>query len=190
MPHGVPKCPECVTWRLVISDGPQGQSIICMQLLSASATVAAAALLKGVHLSELSQGFPSIGDIQSTVPVPKEKWFEYAGERSGRFQVCMFCQPAMLHVQSILCQTPSVAWVVHVMNTQQIRVRREANRGCRWVTIRSSHGLCQVLVLALSSMQLYRKSGWMKHCRATTTKMALQRQSAAYMLLGKMKHLA
>lgn len=34
------------------------------------------------------QGFPSIGDVQSTVPVPKEKWFEYAGERSGRFQVC------------------------------------------------------------------------------------------------------
>ena len=33
------------------------------------------------------QGFPSIGDEQSTVPVPKEKWFEYAGERSGRFQV-------------------------------------------------------------------------------------------------------
>lgn len=32
------------------------------------------------------QGFPSIGDVQSTVPVPKEKWFEYAGERSGRFQ--------------------------------------------------------------------------------------------------------
>ena len=33
------------------------------------------------------QGFPSIGDEQSTVPVPKAKWFEYAGERSGRFQV-------------------------------------------------------------------------------------------------------
>ncbi|KAK9832865.1 hypothetical protein WJX74_000020 [Apatococcus lobatus] len=32
------------------------------------------------------QGFPSIGDEQSTVPVPKEKWFEYGGERSGRFQ--------------------------------------------------------------------------------------------------------
>lgn len=34
------------------------------------------------------QGFPSIGDLHSTVPVPKAKWFEYAGERSGRFQVC------------------------------------------------------------------------------------------------------
>ena len=33
------------------------------------------------------QGFPSIGDVHSTVPVPKAKWFEYAGERSGRFQV-------------------------------------------------------------------------------------------------------
>eukprot|EP00798_Chlamydomonas_sp_ICE-L_P031966 gene31966-33893_t len=32
------------------------------------------------------QGFPSIGDVHSTIPVPKEKWFEYAGERSGRFQ--------------------------------------------------------------------------------------------------------
>lgn len=37
--------------------------------------------------SDVMQGFPSIGDVQSTVPVPKEKWFEYAGERSGRFQV-------------------------------------------------------------------------------------------------------
>ena len=34
------------------------------------------------------QGFPSIGDLHSTVPMPKAKWFEYAGERSGRFQVC------------------------------------------------------------------------------------------------------
>lgn len=33
------------------------------------------------------QGYPSIGDVQSTVPVPVEKWYEYAGERSGRFQV-------------------------------------------------------------------------------------------------------
>jgi hypothetical protein len=33
------------------------------------------------------QGFPSIGDEHSTLPVPKEKWFEYGGERSGRFQV-------------------------------------------------------------------------------------------------------
>jgi phosphoadenylyl-sulfate reductase (thioredoxin) len=31
-------------------------------------------------------GYPSIGDAHSTVPVPKDKWFEYAGERSGRFQ--------------------------------------------------------------------------------------------------------
>lgn len=33
-----------------------------------------------------AQGYPSIGDAHSTVPVPREKWFEYAGERSGRFQ--------------------------------------------------------------------------------------------------------
>ncbi|CAM6098619.1 unnamed protein product [Calypogeia fissa] len=32
------------------------------------------------------EGYPSIGDIQTTLPVPREKWFEYAGERSGRFQ--------------------------------------------------------------------------------------------------------
>lgn len=33
------------------------------------------------------QGYPSIGDVQSTLPVPKDQWFEYGGERSGRFQV-------------------------------------------------------------------------------------------------------
>jgi phosphoadenosine phosphosulfate reductase len=32
------------------------------------------------------QGYPSVGDIHSTLPVPREQWFEYAGERSGRFQ--------------------------------------------------------------------------------------------------------
>lgn len=32
------------------------------------------------------QGFPSIGDVQTTVPVPQDQWFEYAGERKGRFQ--------------------------------------------------------------------------------------------------------
>lgn len=43
--------------------------------------------VKGVPAHPLhAQGFPSIGDEQSTVPVPREKWFEYAGERSGRFQ--------------------------------------------------------------------------------------------------------
>ena len=31
------------------------------------------------------QGYPSVGDVHSTLPVPREKWFEYAGERSGRF---------------------------------------------------------------------------------------------------------
>lgn len=33
-----------------------------------------------------SQGFPSIGDFMTTLPVPKDKWFEYGGERAGRFQ--------------------------------------------------------------------------------------------------------
>lgn len=33
-----------------------------------------------------AQGYPSIGDKKDTVPVAREKWFEYAGERSGRFQ--------------------------------------------------------------------------------------------------------
>ena len=32
------------------------------------------------------QGYPSMGDVQSTIPVPREKWFEYGMERSGRFQ--------------------------------------------------------------------------------------------------------
>ncbi|KAL2621717.1 hypothetical protein R1flu_001922 [Riccia fluitans] len=32
------------------------------------------------------EGYPSIGDIQSTIPVPRSQWFEYGGERSGRFQ--------------------------------------------------------------------------------------------------------
>jgi phosphoadenosine phosphosulfate reductase len=32
-----------------------------------------------------AQGYPSVGDAHSTVPVPKDKWFEYGGERSGRF---------------------------------------------------------------------------------------------------------
>jgi len=30
-------------------------------------------------------GYPSIGDAHSTVPVPRERWFDYGGERSGRF---------------------------------------------------------------------------------------------------------
>lgn len=33
-----------------------------------------------------AQGYPSIGDVPTTIPVPREKWFEYGGERSGRFQ--------------------------------------------------------------------------------------------------------
>lgn len=39
------------------------------------------------------QGYPSVGDLHSTVPVPVEKWFEYAGERSGRFQGARGSQP-------------------------------------------------------------------------------------------------
>ena len=31
------------------------------------------------------EGYPSIGDLQSTLPVARDKWFEYAGERSGRW---------------------------------------------------------------------------------------------------------
>lgn len=34
-----------------------------------------------------SQGYPSLGDVHSTITVePRSKWFEYGGERSGRFQ--------------------------------------------------------------------------------------------------------
>lgn len=40
-----------------------------------------------VKSAVIVQGYPSIGDVHSTVPVPQEKWYDYAGERSGRFQV-------------------------------------------------------------------------------------------------------
>merc|ERR1712060_284480 len=40
----------------------------------------------GIEMHPLHEkGYPSIGDAHSTVPVDREKWFEYAGERSGRF---------------------------------------------------------------------------------------------------------
>jgi len=32
------------------------------------------------------KGYSSIGDVQSTLPVPLDKWLTYNGERSGRFQ--------------------------------------------------------------------------------------------------------
>jgi len=31
-------------------------------------------------------GYPSLGDVHSTVPVVPKQWFTYGGERSGRFQ--------------------------------------------------------------------------------------------------------
>ena len=33
-----------------------------------------------------AKGFPSVGDMHSTVPIPREDWFEYGKERAGRFQ--------------------------------------------------------------------------------------------------------
>ena len=51
------------------------------------------------------QGYPSIGDAHSTVPVPKEKWYDYAGERSGRFQVCLFSIPISRPQQAHSCDT-------------------------------------------------------------------------------------
>lgn len=42
---------------------------------------------KGCGLHPLhEQGYPSLGDVHSTLPVPRESWFEYGAERSGRFQ--------------------------------------------------------------------------------------------------------
>jgi len=32
------------------------------------------------------EGYPSVGDMHSTLPVDREKWFSYGAERSGRFQ--------------------------------------------------------------------------------------------------------
>lgn len=49
------------------------------------------------------QGYPSIGDVQSTVPVPVEKWYEYAGERSGRFQVRVLSGTPKRHYADGLC---------------------------------------------------------------------------------------
>lgn len=41
----------------------------------------------GIGLHPLhAEGYPSLGDIHSTVQVDRSKWFEYGGERSGRFQ--------------------------------------------------------------------------------------------------------
>jgi hypothetical protein len=48
------------------------------------------------------QGFPSIGDVQTTLPVPREKWFEYAGERSGRFQVSVIYHSPIIRIAEIL----------------------------------------------------------------------------------------
>ena len=60
------------SWHLLVSDRD------CFQYLES----------KGIPAHPLHKdGFPSIGDVQSTLPVPRDQWFEYGGERSGRFQV-------------------------------------------------------------------------------------------------------
>jgi 3'-phosphoadenosine 5'-phosphosulfate sulfotransferase (PAPS reductase)/FAD synthetase len=51
------------------------------------------------------QGFPSIGDVQTTLPVPQDKWFEYGGERSGRFQVCFIQYFLIFNLRSLECST-------------------------------------------------------------------------------------
>ena len=41
---------------------------------------------KGLDAHPLhAQGYPSVGDVHSTLPVPKERWWDYGAERSGRF---------------------------------------------------------------------------------------------------------
>ena len=69
-----------------------GGVCVLVGIVLASATSAVTLGLKKNSM----QDFPSIGDLHSTVPVPREKWFEYAGERSGRFQVC----PSLLALDS------------------------------------------------------------------------------------------
>ena len=67
------------------------------------------------------QGYPSIGDAHSTVPVPKEKWYDYAGERSGRFQVRQFSIPDLARsrpiaatlLHAVLCNPPCGAEQCH-----------------------------------------------------------------------------
>ena len=42
--------------------------------------------LNGIPYHPLhDEGYPSLGDVQTTLPVERAKWFEYAGERSGRW---------------------------------------------------------------------------------------------------------
>lgn len=42
---------------------------------------------EGVPLHPLHDaGYPSLGDAHSTLPVPRDQWWEYGAERSGRFQ--------------------------------------------------------------------------------------------------------
>lgn len=60
------------------------------------------------------QGFPSIGDVQTTLPVPREKWFEYAGERSGRFQVSVLHHSPIIRIAEILSEK-LVTWQLSCM---------------------------------------------------------------------------
>ena len=92
-----------------------GASMACMPAGGAQHTFMTA------HPAHIAQGYPSIGDLHSTVPVPKEKWYEYAGERSGRFQVwpqtgflpsCCESQDALclwLRNAAVICSAPTGA---------------------------------------------------------------------------------
>ena len=68
--------------------------------------------LTTAHPARMAQGYPSIGDLHSTVPVPKEKWYEYAGERSGRFQVWpqRGFLPSCCESQDALCLAEKRCW--------------------------------------------------------------------------------
>lgn len=57
------------------------------------------------QIHSLVQGYPSVGDVQSTVTVPREKWFEYGGERSGRFQVTSAASCIRNHKLVVTCNS-------------------------------------------------------------------------------------
>jgi phosphoadenosine phosphosulfate reductase len=86
------------------------------------------------------QGFPSIGDVQTTLPVPQDKWFEYGGERSGRFQVCFIQYFLIFNLRSLECSTwqetyMPIEWFGNALEHALKLVRWQHCAGseeCRW----------------------------------------------------------
>lgn len=75
-------------------------SAYCCQRSRGTCTSSRSGLKQHV-LCHLLQGYPSVGDVHSTVTVDRSKWFEYGGERSGRFQVRVQWQPPQTYSRSL-----------------------------------------------------------------------------------------